>query len=164
MKKIIFSFLLIFSFLIWWNVFAWEEACPWKWDAEFWCPWDLDKAIEKQSNSWWSDKDIKVKTTEKVPWANCVPDTSGTWTWEFICTITPWFSSVQSMVWQIIKYFTWLAALAWVLFIVVNWMLLSMWWDWADEIKKRIKKTIMWLILLLLSWVILYSIAPWIYK
>lgn len=135
-------------------------------------PWDPNSpdfvwppAPKSSSNSsWWSDKDIKVKTTEKVPWANCVPDTSGTWTWEFICTITPWFSSVQSMVWQIIKYFTWLAALAWVLFIVVNWMLLSMWWDWADEIKKRIKKTIMWLILLLLSWVILYSIAPWIYK
>ncbi len=118
---------------------------------------------------WESWKTIEVKVSEKVPWANCVEEKSGSWseqspTWYYICTIQTWFDSVQTMVWEIIKWITALAALGGVLFIVINWMLLSMWWDWADEIKKRIKKTIIWLILLLLSWLILSIIAPWVYK
>jgi exosortase/archaeosortase len=42
----------------------------------------------------------------------------------------------------------------------------SMWWanesfkTWAKE---YITKTLIWLILLLLSWVILYMVAPWVY-
>jgi len=114
----------------------------------------------------WATWDIKVRVTEKVPWANC-----NTWattsTWIYECTITPWFSSISIMMWKIIKWITAIAALAWVLFIVVNWIMLSMWWmdPWVkDEAKKRITQTIFWLILLLLSWVILSMIAPWVYK
>lgn len=118
---------------------------------------------------WETWKTVEVKVSEKVPWANCVEEKSWTWasqtpTWYYICTIPTWFDSVQSMIWEIIKWITAIAALWWVLFIVINWILLSMWWDWADEIKKRIKKTIIWLILLLLSWLILSIIAPWVYR
>jgi hypothetical protein len=33
-----------------------------------------------------------------------------------------------------------------------------------EESKKRIVKTIVWLIVLLMSWTILHIVAPWIYK
>lgn len=126
----------------------------------------------------WASWDITVLVSEKIPWAGCVCAWNTlNWvcyweaTWfdsyppaQYKCTIKPWFSSIQSMIGQIIKWFTAIAALAWVLFIVINWILLSMWWEWKDEIKKRIVKTITWLILLLLSWVILSIIAPWVYK
>lgn len=110
------------------------------------------------SNSNW----IEVKVTEKIPGADC----SGT-SPNITCTVKPGFWSVMMMMWGIIKYFTFLSALGWVLFIVVNWILLSMSWMWWDDkgaIKKRITMTIGWLILLLLSGLILHSIAPWIYN
>lgn len=105
---------------------------------------------------------IKVKVTEKIPWAWCsdIKDTKDNL---YTCTIKPGFGTIQIMIWKIIKWFTALAALAWILFIVINWILLSTWWEWKDEIKKRIIKTLIWLILLLLSWLILSMIAPWIY-
>lgn len=105
---------------------------------------------------------VKVTVTEEIPWAWCVPD------WKrYICTVEKWFESVSRMMWDIIKYFTYLATLAWVLFIVINGILYSMWWmdqSLKDESKKRIIWTLMWLALLFLSWVILNMIAPWIYK
>lgn len=105
-------------------------------------------------------EDIQVKVTEYIPWAWCdkIPKD-----WIYTCTMTPWFWTIQSMIWWIIKWFTAIAALSWVLFIVVNWMMLSMWWWNKDDAKKHITKTIIWLILLLLSWAILYMLFPWIY-
>ena len=109
---------------------------------------------------------IIVKVTEKIPWADCVE----TWTWKVIiyeCSVQKWFSSITKMMWSIIKYFTYIAALGGVLFIVINGILYSMSWaepSMKDEAKKRIIWTLTWLILLLLSWVILNMIAPWIYK
>lgn len=115
------------------------------------------------TTSWWKWDAITVKVTEKIPWAWCSaikdPKTN-----LYTCTIQPGFNTIQAMIGQIIKWFTALAALAWVLFIVINWILLSTWWDWKDEIKKRIVKTLTWLILLLLSWLILSMIAPWVYR
>lgn len=66
-----------------------------------------------------------------------------------------------------IKYFTYIAALAAVLFIVVNGILYSM--SGIDEglqsaAKERIIKTLIGLAVLMLSGVILNAIAPWIYK
>lgn len=114
---------------------------------------------------WETWKIIEVKVSEKVPWANCEPKNWPCPPEWCICKIEPWFNTIQSMIWSIIKWLTAIAALWWVLFIVVNWILLSMWWwDWADEIKKRITKTLVWLILLLLSWVILSALFPWIFK
>ncbi len=122
----------------------------------------------------WASWDIEVVVTEKIPWANCSEEMSSpvwaNWpqqskpTWNYKCIITPWFWTIQMMIWWIIKWVTALAALTWVLFIVINWIMLSMHGWEATKIKDRITKTIIWLILLLLSWVILSIIAPWVYK
>lgn len=114
---------------------------------------------------------IEVITTVKVPWANCEPIANKKvkdWpTLNYKCNVVKWFWSVIKMLWKMIKYFTYIAALGWVLFIVVNGILYSMWWadpSLKDEAKKRIIWTLTWLIILFLSWVILNLIAPWIYK
>ena len=118
-------------------------------------------------------EDMTVIVTEKIPWANCVEETLEentdypVKTWKYKCTIKPWFGSIMIMLWDIIKYFTYIAGLGWVLFIVINGMMYSMWGmdqGMKDESKKRISKTLIWLILLFLSWSILNMIAPWIYK
>jgi len=133
--------------------------------------WDLEdytsRQLKRGETSWWetnqsSSEWIQVNVTEKIPGANC--DWSD---WDYTCTVKPGFKTVMWLMWWIIKYFTYLAALGWVLFIVINWIMLSMWgmWWWSkDEIKKKITMTIWWLILLLLSGLILNAIAPWIYK
>lgn len=111
--------------------------------------------------SW--DENIIIYTTAKIPWASCRQDGDNI----YKCEITPWFNSVLETLWWIIKWFTAIAAITWVLFIVINGILLSMWWmdTWAkEEVKKRISKAIIWLILLLTSWYILHIIAPWVYK
>ena len=76
---------------------------------------------------------------------------------------TSWF---ETMLWWIVKYITYLWGLFGVLMIVVGWIMYAM--SWADEnlkstAKTRIKKTLLWLIVLLLGWVILNLIAPWVY-
>lgn len=116
---------------------------------------------------------IEVQVTEKMPWMdNCTPiDPLGpeqiangeTYT----CEVEPGFASVQKMLAWMIKYFTFIAGIGGVLFLVINGIMYSMWGmdAWMkDEAKKRIQKTLSWLIVLLLSWVILNLIAPWIYK
>lgn len=106
---------------------------------------------------------IEVKVTEKIPWANC----KKIWTNEYTCDVKKWFWTVTEMMWEIIKFFTLIAALGWVLMIVIFGIQYSMWWmdSWVKEsAKKHITQTIMWLVVLLLSWVILNAIAPWIYK
>lgn len=109
----------------------------------------------------------KVRTTEKVPWVTCDPVPN----WEeypnlYDCKVPKWAHWVISMLWDMIKYLTFIALLSWVMFIVYNGILYSMWWadqSLKDESKKRITATLIWLILLLLSWPILKLIAPWIY-
>jgi uncharacterized membrane protein YsdA (DUF1294 family) len=67
---------------------------------------------------------------------------------------------------KMIKYWTLIAALTWVLFIVINWIAISASGvdSWAKEAAKwRIIQTILWLILLLLTGTILSIIAPWVY-
>ncbi len=110
---------------------------------------------------------IKVKVTEKVPWANCGEKLPESEWWWYECTVAKWFWSVIIMLWNIIKYFTFIASLWGVLFIIVNGIMYSMWWidEWIkSDAKKRIVWTLIWLALLFLSWVILNLIAPWIYK
>ena len=66
-----------------------------------------------------------------------------------------------------IKYFTYIASLAAVLFIVINGLLYSMAGindGLKTGAKERIMKTLIGLIILLLSGVILNAIAPWVYK
>jgi hypothetical protein len=146
MKSILIKILLVLSILsLFWANFIWNTYA------------------EEES----TDSGIKVKVTEKIPGANCTEiSVDGKITW-YECNVAKGFSSVTTMMWNIIKYFTYIAALSWVLFIVINGILYSMWGieqSLKDESKKRIIWTLIWLILLMLSWVILNIIAPWIYK
>lgn len=111
---------------------------------------------------------VDVTVTEKIPGISCVnapkfnPKSP-----QYVCTLKEWMWWVYDTMWWLIKYFTLLAAMGWVLFIVINWIQLSMGWmdsGVKESAKKRIVQTISWLVILLLSWVILNSIAPWIYK
>ena len=90
------------------------------------------------------------------------------WKWpEYYCNVPKWISWFEIVVAGLIKYITFIASLAWVLFIVVNWIMYSMWWaddSLKTESKKRIVQTLIWLILLLMSWVILKIVAPWVYS
>lgn len=118
---------------------------------------------------------IKIIVTEKIPWAWCIEINSKWEAWKaeewktqmYECNVQKWFWSVIEMFWKMIKYFTFICALWGVLFIVINWILYSMWWaepSLKDDAKKRIIWTLVWLVVLFLSWVILNLIAPWIYK
>lgn len=86
---------------------------------------------------------------------------------KYECNVWVWMQWVLVLMWKLIKYFTFLAALGWVLFIVINGIQYSMWWvdqKFKSQSKENIVKTLIWLILLLLSWFILNVIAPWVYK
>lgn len=117
---------------------------------------------------------IKIVVWEKVYWANCIEIDSKWEPWKakegetqmYECNVAKWFWAVTVMLWKMIKYFTYIAALGWVLFIIINGILYSMWWaeqSLKDEAKKRITATLTWLVLLFVSWIILNLIAPWIY-
>ena len=57
--------------------------------------------------------------------------------------------------------------IAWVLFIVINGILYSMWGiddDLRWKSKERIIRTLTWLIILFSAWYILQLVAPWVYK
>ena len=95
---------------------------------------------------------------------NCLPINTDL---DYICTVPKWINWFNIVMAWLIKYVTFIASLAWVLFIVVNWILYSM--GWADDslktdAKKRIMQTLIWIIILLMSWVILHVLAPWIYN
>lgn len=103
-------------------------------------------------------------------WVTCLSEwtSDSSWTkWPtHYCEVpkgTTWFQVV--MAW-IIKFFVFIASLSWVLFIVLNWIMYSMAWmndSFKTEAKDRITKTLIWIILLLMSWVILNILAPWVY-
>lgn len=139
MKKFLLFVFFICNLLIHWN----EVYATWITNTQTW---------------------LAIRVTEKVPWWNCVEETSTTWSGFYVCTIQPWLQSVQEILSSIIKWLTALAALSWVLFIVINGIMLSAGWDNIDETKKRIVKGLIGIILVLMSGVILNIIAPWIYK
>ncbi len=110
----------------------------------------------------WQVDAVSIEVTEKVPGANC----SNAGDWIYSCDPGRGFSSVTSVLGDMIKYFTYIAALSAVLFIVINGILYSMSGidtGLKDGAKKRIMKTLIGLIILLLAGVILNAIAPWIY-
>lgn len=103
---------------------------------------------------------IKVKTTVDFHWAI-------DWCSKDSCEFQTWTQWVLKTIWWMIKYTTFIVGLLAVLFIVINWILYSMSWidqSAKDTAKKRITKTLIWIILLLMSWTILNVLAPWIYK
>jgi len=79
------------------------------------------------------------------------------------CTIKKWFAGVMMVIGALIKYATYLTFLAWVLFLVIQWILLAAGSAEVEVIKKRIIFWIIGIALLSLSWVILNIIAPWVY-
>ena len=111
----------------------------------------------------YSTNAVEVTVTEWVPWCTgSTVTTDGT----YKCNVEKWFGSITRILWEIIKYATFIAWLGAVLFIVINGILYSMSWlntGLKDEAKKRITKTLLWLVVLMLSWLILNMIAPWIY-
>ena len=119
----------------------------------FFTPWESFAAEE-----------ITVEVTEKIPGVECEENTKKEGIYN--CKVGKWFSSITVMFGKLIRYFTYIVALAWVLFIVINGILYTMSGIDAglkDTAKKRIVQTLIGLIILLMSWTILYSIAPWIY-
>ena len=100
----------------------------------------------------------------EVPITTKIPGCGGSST---TCYVGTGMSVVENIIGETIKYFTYLASLAAVLFIVVNGILYSMAGMDAslkDGAKKRIIKMLLWLVVLMLSGVILNAVAPWIYK
>ncbi|MDD3145196.1 MAG: hypothetical protein PHV23_03725 [Candidatus Gracilibacteria bacterium] len=122
-----------------------------------------------------SGDSVKVRVTEKIPGVTCkeVTDKNG----DIIkaedgapalydCEVEKGATQIVKMLGNIIKYFTYIASLVGVLFIVYNGILYSMGGadpSLKDDAKKRIIGTLIGLILLLLSGPILKLIAPWIF-
>jgi hypothetical protein len=128
-------------------------------------------SVNSISNTYAADWDSTIKTSVSIDLSamldECKVENEDKENEKYYCEIPKWLSLVTVLLWKIIKYFTFIAALAWVLYIVINGILYSMWWiDQAlkDDSKKRITWTLIWLVILFLSWVILNLIAPWIYK
>lgn len=123
----------------------------------FWLFWAIQNTYAEENTQ------NAVEVTENIPWANCSFD------WEknlYVCKTERWFSAIMVVMWEILKYFTFLAGLFAVLSLVVWWIMYSMWWandSLKSSAKKYIETSLIWLILLLLSWTILYMIAPWVY-
>lgn len=117
--------------------------------------------------SFWVVDAVTIEVTEPVPGWNCSPSMEEWKRWIYSCNVPKWFTGVMNMAGEMIRYFTYITALACVLFIVINGVLYSMAWindslkTWA---KDRITKTLIGLVILMLSWVILNVLAPWIYK
>jgi len=120
-------------------------------------------------------QNIKVSVSEDLSelWLNCNPQyntPSAGFVWPpapngyYECEVEKWFGSVQKMLGGMIKYATFLISLIWVLFIVINGIMYSIGWEDKSWAKDRIVKSVWGLLLLLLSWVILNAIAPWIYS
>jgi len=128
--------------------------------------WNIITVNAEEKNHSWT---IAITVTEDIPWAGCEFNTwsDNWWLWTYTCHVEKWFKWVTSTLWNIIKWFTYLTWLAAVLFIIWN----SIFYmragldDWLKgKAKERIQATLMWIVLLLLTWVILNAIAPWIYK
>jgi len=108
----------------------------------------------------WETNTIEV--SEKIPWANCVAYEN----W-YKCETPRGFAWMMLVMWDLLKYFTYIAWLFSVLALVAGWVMYSMWWaneSLKSSAKDYIEKSLIWLVLLLLSWVILYLVAPWVYR
>lgn len=128
----------------------------------FWSIFSLNTAYAEEGKEYTTT----VKITEKMPRTFWVCSDEKEWKY-YTCEIKPQFESVLSIITWFIQYFTFITVLAWVFFIVLNSILIIMSWidsQLKEDAKARMMKTIYWLVLLLLSWVILNAIAPWVYR
>lgn len=94
---------------------------------------------------------VTIEVTEPIPGAGCgSANSDGIVT----CSIPNGFGGITSVIGEVIKYFTYITALGTVLFIVINGVMYSMAGineEFKSSAKERIKKTLIGLILLMLS-------------
>lgn len=138
----------------------------------------------KQIESWGK---IKVLTTEKTFWYNCVcavPDwkwwfkEDEIWDWEacknnnvaerrYICTVEEWFSWMKGVIRDSIRWIVQISLLLWVIAIAAFGIAWSVAGDWDPEYKKKLKDWIVnlfiWLTILFFFGSILRIVAPWIF-
>lgn len=115
-------------------------------------------------NSYADEISVTVPINLGPMWLSCDEKSSNNW---YTCKLQTWFWSAQTAIWTMIKYFTFITWLLWVLFIIISWIWLSMSWlsqDLSKLAKESLIKSIIGVIVLLLSWVILNFIAPWVYN
>lgn len=110
-------------------------------------------------------KTTTVKVTEEIPWMNCKllsgKDDVNTRTYE--CTVESGFGSFMKILQWLVKYFLFIAILAVVFMIALNWIRMSVAWK-NEAAKKQFIHLIEAVALIFLMGFILNSIAPWIYK
>jgi len=130
--------------------------------------WEDTPKSSCESTDWWDSHCIVVKTSTPVPGIDCTPASS--WLqWKnlvYECKVPKSTKWVMRMVWDIIKYFTFITTVVWVMIITIAWIMYSLWWidnSMKESAKKWIKQIIFGLIILFLAWRILQLIAPWIF-
>jgi len=144
MKKILIILTLLLSICLIWSVSASETA--------------IQVTVSEDLSPLLGDGKCRATTWSIPEWWG-PPEA----TWYYECDVEKWFGSVQTLLGNSIKYATFLIGLVGVLFIVINGIMYSIGGEDKSQAKDRIMKSVMWLILLLLSWVLLNAIAPWIY-
>jgi hypothetical protein len=94
-------------------------------------------------NSYAASWENIVEVTEKIPWANCEKQDN----WLYKCTTWRWFWAIMSIMWKMLKYFTYLVWLFAVLSLVVWWVMYSMWWaneGMKTKAKDYIQTSLIW--------------------
>ena len=111
---------------------------------------------------------VTITVWTQVPWVPCTmkkdDKTDGV---VYVCSVPKSSKWIVDMLWNIISYATFITWIAWVLFIVINGILYSMWGiddDLRWKSKERIIRTLTWLIILFSAWYILQLVTPWVYK
>lgn len=99
-----------------------------------------------------------IQLNTKVPfinwWSWCIPRDKA---WE----------SFPELMWWLTKLILTFVIMASFILIIVWWVMYASWWMyqwWPEQWKRMIKKVIVWLILLWLSWIILHIINPSFFK
>lgn len=110
----------------------------------------------------------EVIVTEDIPGMGCISEGGATpETRKYRCTIQPGFQSVMLVLRSLLKYFTYLVALAGVLMIIVSGIQYSLAGadkESAGKAKHRVQQVVTGLIFLFLIGFILNTVAPWVYR
>jgi len=113
-----------------------------------------------------ADDTTTVTVTEKIPWLTCKEAdnfNAAVDKRKYKCTIEWTFGTVMLMLKGLIKYVAFLAILVAVLLLVVSGVKMSIEWKKEDS-KKMFSRVIVSLLVLFSMWLILNTIAPWVYK
>lgn len=118
------------------------------------------------------EKTVTLITNEKLPWVRCEEIETANKDWknvikQYKCYLKTSSSSIISIFWSVIKWFSYIAWLIGVVFLVYGWILYSLSgisWDLNTKAKEKITQVLIWIVFLLLTWTILVLIAPWVYS